>query len=412
MKLSVITSFFTYASITSFIRLPPPTFPRLKRLQVVSYYKDTVLRKLRGQKLYKERQPRPLGFGKPPEPAYSFKSKKGACAAAVSLGQTQTHSLPPKTLADNYQQFNDLLEEALLHVNMKRKLKNELSTLDVTAYELVDFLNNTTNPTFKAIRANYKDFELCMLTVDWLDIMDSPRCLSKQLSRYASTNSPEHKDSLDAIGLTKDNCHLWLPVLLRQRCSAKIHSYRQDNIHLYVRYDLAIPLENPSSQAYNDGEAGSNLNNPNLPFIPYTLILKYRRDPNQNVYLKIGEVITGFVRKTKYNKRDMDCINFLIPQAIPLSGCASNVTQLQQILKSNPFRRGTYSTLKVLKLIAPISGRQKRILKQLKTSPLTQSNLEVLERNPKYRKMTERLFGKIARTITIENNKNVQTDYP
>ena len=295
-----MTNFFTYASITSSIRLPPSdkaTFPRLKRLQVVSYYKDPVLRKLRGQKLYKERQQR-LGFVKPPEPACSFRSKKVACADAVSLGQSQTHNLPPKTLADNYEQFNNILSAALQDVNIKRQLKTPLTrTRDVTAFELVDFLNNTTIPDFKAIRTSHKDFELCMFPVDWLDIMDSPRCVSKQLSRYASINSPEHKASLDAIGLTRGNCPLWLSVLLRQRCSAKIHSYRLFRKSFRVRYDLAIPLDNPGSQACKDGKAGSNINNPHLAFITYTLVLEYQKDPNQDAYLKIGKLITGFVRK-------------------------------------------------------------------------------------------------------------------
>lgn len=275
----------------------------------------------------------------------------------------------------------------------------------------MDFLNNTTIPDFKAIRTSHKDFELCMFAVDWLDVMDSPRCVSKQLSRYASINSPEHKASLDAIGLRRGNCSLWLSVLLRQRCSAKIHSYRLLNNSFRVRYDLAIPLDNPGSQACKDGKAGSNINNPHLAFITYTLVLEYQKDLNQDAYLKIGKLITGFVRRKKYSQRDMDCINFLIPQAKPLSGCVSNVTQLQQVLKYNPFIIGTYSTPKVLKLIEPISPAQKSVLKQLKTLPLNKKMLYVLETNDKYIFITEKLFGQIARTLTIENNKNVRADY-
>lgn len=238
-------------------------------------------------------------------------------------------------MADNYEQFNNILSAVLQDVNIKRQLKNKNTPLtrDVTAFELVDFLDNTTNSDFKAIRTNHKDFELCMFPVDCLDIMDSPRCVSKQFSRYASIHSPEHKASLDAIGLTRGNCPLWLSVLLRQRCSAKIHSYRLLNNSFRVRYDLAIPLDNPGSQAYKDGEAGSNINNPHLAFITYTFVLEYQKDPNQDAYLKIGKLITGFVRRKKYSQRYMDCINFLIPQAKPLSGCVSNVTQLQQVLK-------------------------------------------------------------------------------
>ena len=336
MKLYVMTNFSTYASLTSSIRLPPSdkaTFPRLKRLQVVSYYKDAVLRKLRGQKLYKERQERLLIFGKQPQPAYSFRSKKVECASAISLGQLQTHTLPPKSLADNYKQFKNVLRATRQDVNNKRHLKNNPPVKDVTTFELVDFLNNTANPYFKAIRASYKDSELCMFPVDRLDIMDSPRCLSKQFSNYGSTHSPEQKASLDAIGLTRENCTLWLSVLLRQRCSAKIHSYRIVDKGFRIRYDLAISLDNPTSQACKDGKAGSNINNPHLAFITYTLVLEYQKDPKKDAYLKVGKLITGFVRRKRYSQRDMDCINFLIPQAIPLSGCVSNVQQLGQVLK-------------------------------------------------------------------------------
>ena len=159
--------------------------------------------------------------------------------------------------------------------------------------------------------------------------MDSARCIAKQLSRYASMNSPEHKASLDAIDLTRANCPLWLSFLLRQRCSAKIYSYRLLKNSFRVRYDLAIPLDNPGSQACKDGQAGSNINNPHLAFIPYTLILEYQKDPNQDAYLKVVKLITVYVRKNRYNqniysKREMDCINFLITEAIPLSGSASN----------------------------------------------------------------------------------------
>ena len=281
----------------------------------------------------------------------------------------------------------------------------------------MDFLNNTTIPEFKAIRTSYKDFELCMFPKDWLYIMDSPRCVSKQLSRYASMNSPEHKASLEAIGLTRGNCPLWLSVLLRQRCSAKIHSYRLLNDSFRVRYDLAIPLDNPGSQACKDGKAGSNIKNPHLAFIPYTLILEYQKDPNQDAYLKVGKLITGFVRRNRYSqniysKREMDCINFLITEAIPLSGSASNVTQLRKISKYSPLRVGTYLTPKVLKLIEPRSPAQKAVLKQLKTLPLHQNMLYHLEQNSKYVKITEKLFGQIARNLTIENNKNVGADYP
>lgn len=108
----------------------------------------------------------------------------------------------------------------------------------------------------------------------------------------------------------------------------------------------------------------------------------------------------------------MDCINFLIPQAKPLSGCVSNVTQLQQVLKYKTFIIGTYSTPKVLKLIEPISPAQKSVLKQLKNKPLDENMLYRLERNSKYVKITEKLFGQIARNLTIENNKNVRADYP
>ena len=170
MKFYVITNFITYASITSSIRLPPSdkaTFSRLKRLRVVSYYKDPVLRKLRGQTLYKERQQPPLGFGKPPQPAYSFKSKKIACADAVSLGQSQTHILPPKTLADDYEQFNKLLKAVLRDLNNQRRAQNLRLTRDVTTFELVEFLKKPNLPAeFKAIRTSHKDFELCMLSKD------------------------------------------------------------------------------------------------------------------------------------------------------------------------------------------------------------------------------------------------------
>ena len=415
MKFSVITTFF--ASITSSIPLPPfdkPTFPRLKRLHVVPYYKDPVLRKLRSQKLYKERQQQSLVFGKPPEPACSFRSKKVACAAAVSLGQSQTTKLPPKFLADNYNLFNDIQKAALQYVNTKRQLKNKRAHLtgDVTALELVDFLNNTPDTDFAAIRASHKGFELCMLPVDWLDIMDSARCVSKQTSRYASIHSPEHKASLDAIDFTRENCALWLPVLLRQRCSAKIHSFRLGRKGFRVRYELAIPLDSPGSQVCKEGKAGSNKNNPHLAFITYTLVLEYEKDPNQGAYLKIGKLITGFVRRTKYSQRDMDCIKFLIPEAKPLSGCVSNVTQLQPVLKHNPFIIGLYSPTKVLKLVKPISPAQEIVRNDLKTLPLTGEMISVLENNDKYIKITEKLFGQIARTITIENNKNVRIDFP
>lgn len=81
-------------------------------------------------------------------------------------------------------------------------------------------------------------------------------------------------------------------------------------------------------------------------------------------------------------------------------------------MKYNPFIIGTYSTPKVLKLIAPISPAQQSVLNQLKTSPLKEKMLYVLETNDKYINITEKLFGQIARTLTIENNKNVRTDYP
>ena len=102
----------------------------------------------------------------------------------------------------------------------------------------------------------------------------------------------------------------------------------------------------------------------------------------------------------------------MIPQAKPLSGCVSNVTQLQQVLKYNPFIIGRYSTPKVLKLIAPISPKQQSVLNQLKTLPLKKEMLSDLETNDKYINITEKLFGQIARTLTIENNKNVRTNYP
>lgn len=144
--------------------------------------------------------------------------------------------------------------------------------------------------------------------------------------------------------------------------------------------------------------------------------MEYQKDPNQDAYLKVGKLITGYVRRNRYNqniysKREMDCINFLITEAIPLSGSASNVTQLRKISRYNPLRVGTFSTPKVLTLFKP-SPAELAVLNQLKNKPLDENMLSVLEQNSKYIKITEKLFGQIARNLTIENNKNVRADYP
>ena len=107
----------------------------------------------------------------------------------------------------------------------------------------------------------------------------------------------------------------------------------------------------------------------------------------------------------------MDCINFLITEAIPLSGSASNVTQLRKISRYNPLRVGTFSTPNVLTLFKP-SPAELAVLNQLKNKPLDENMLSVLKQNSKYIKITEKLFGQIARNLTIENNKNVRADYP
>ena len=146
----------------------------------------------------------------------------------------------------------------------------------------------------------------------------------------------------------------------------------------------------------------------------YCFVIEYAKDPKSDAFLKVGRLITGFIRDKKYTYRMLSCLENSSPGAIPWGGVLGLISIYQQVIINYPLKIPTWVNTTLLTLIAPISKAQQTIKTKFSTGSLirlTRTQLGKLLKNKAYPNQTLRYFGRSSSAITWLNNMFMRNDY-
>ena len=175
---------------------------------------------------------------------------------------------------------------------------------------------------------------------------------------------------------------------------------------------MAILLKDDMSPTCVEGETGSNTAYPNLDFVSYCLVIEYAKDPKSNAFLKVGRLITGYIRDKKYTFRMLSCLESISPGALPWGGVLGLISLYQQVIIKYPLKIPASVNTTILTLIGPLSKAQQTIKAKFSTGlRLTGKDLQSLLKNQAYPNKTLQDFGRLSSAITWLNNMFIRNDY-
>ena len=376
---------------------------------------------------YSHLQPNPqsLKINKPPKRkinnplSHTFEQKLLEFGNRVT--QSSSATLPVHCILEDYSLLKALILETFVPINPNQPIPD---VLRVTSAAMRRQLLISPNPNIK--NCIYQTHGTGMVSREFFDVTDDSRMYGKQLSNYGHINAKTHFDLNTKYGLTLDLCPRWLPFLLFKRYLSTVFTYELDiqKQTVSLAYDLALPLFSPYSTEYLSGEGGSNKNDRNRTHLRYRIVIRYRKNSNDNKFNPTGQMVTGFIIDVPYSADELRDLQYHCPESLPWGGGSTVLPNYNNDMIINPLQKPFFLRPDLLSLRAPINPTaaeriiyrdQQALYTYLINNPAqprTRFEMDLLELNSIYKYENDKNFSSTAISVKQQNhNNNKETFY-